>query len=57
MNYKYDFYFEHNNESYIIETHGSQHYVEGKFSVIKGGRSLEGEQENDELKRWPFLHF
>jgi hypothetical protein len=26
--YKYDFYFELNNDSYIIETHGKQHYEE-----------------------------
>lgn len=24
--YKYDFYFEYNNQTYIIETHGIQHY-------------------------------
>lgn len=24
--YKYDFYFKYNNEEYIIETHGGQHY-------------------------------
>ena len=24
--YRYDFYFELNNEKYIIETHGEQHY-------------------------------
>ena len=45
-NYKYDFYFEFNNESYIIETHGEQHYRD-----IGKGRSLEEEQLNDKIKK------
>jgi hypothetical protein len=44
--YKYDFYFELNNEQYIIETHGQQHYEEQKR-----GRSLQQEQLNDKLKK------
>ena len=43
--YRYDFYFEYNNEKYIIETNGKQHYKE-----CSRGRSLEEEQENDKLK-------
>ena len=43
--YKYDFYFELNGESYIIETHGGQHYKKG-FSNY-GGRTLKEEQQND----------
>lgn len=46
-NYKYDFYFEYNNESYIIETHGLQHYDES----MTFNRTLEEEQENDKLKK------
>ena len=44
-NYRYDFYFKYNNEDYIIETHGGQHYKDQKR-----GRTLEEEQENDRLK-------
>ena len=33
-NYRYDFYFELNNEKYIIETHGGQHYEEGFYSCL-----------------------
>ena len=46
--YKYDFYFELNGESYIIETHGSQHYKKGFSSY--GGRTLKEEQQNDKDK-------
>ena len=45
--YKYDFYFEHDNEQYIIETHGGQHYqYNSSFSL-----SLEETQENDRIKK------
>jgi hypothetical protein len=47
--FKYDFYFECNNEDYIIETHGKQHYkqktVNSKFI------SLEKQQEIDKIKK------
>ena len=46
--YKYDFYFEYNNESYIIETHGEQHY-EGNHGNWLG--SLKEIQENDKNKK------
>ena len=49
-NYKYDFYFELNEEKYIIETHGSQHYLNSGFWKM-GGRTLEEEQENDKKKK------
>jgi predicted transcriptional regulator len=49
-NYRYDFYFEYNNEQYIIETHGMQHY-ERDFSNIKGAKTVEEEQENDRIKK------
>ena len=29
--YRYDFYFKYNNEKYIIETNGEQHYKDNKF--------------------------
>lgn len=44
--YKYDFYFEYNNEKYIIETHGEQHYRN-----IGRGRTLKEEQINDKHKK------
>lgn len=47
--YKYDFYFELNNEKFICEVNGLQHYGRGFSSV--GGRTLEEEQENDKLKK------
>ena len=47
-NYKYDFYFEYNNEKYIIETHGIQHYEQ---TNRKGARTLKEEQKNDKLKK------
>lgn len=48
-NRRYDFYFMYNNESYIIETHGNQHY-NGGFSSY-GGRSSKEEQANDRIKK------
>ena len=44
--YRYDFYFKKDNEEYIIETHGMQHYKESGFN-----RSLEEEQINDKNKK------
>ena len=51
--YLYDFYFKINNERYIMETHGLQHYQEsfGKIKSNKYVRTLEEEQENDKLKK------
>lgn len=48
---KYDFYFKLNNEEYIIETHGMQHY-ESSFVRINSNRnrSLKEEQDNDKYK-------
>ena len=46
--YKYDFYFEYNNEKYIIETHGEQHYTKTFESM--GGKTLEEIQKNDKNK-------
>jgi hypothetical protein len=43
---RYDFYFKYNNEEYIVETHGEQHYKYTGFRV-----SLEEQIENDRLKR------
>lgn len=48
-NYKYDFYFEYNNEQYITETHGGQHYT--RDSSFKNGQTLLQIQENDRLKK------
>jgi hypothetical protein len=52
-NYRYDFYFELNNEQYIIETHGEQHYEEGfqKMKSKRKSKTLEEEQKNDRLKK------
>lgn len=50
---RYDFYFKYNNEDYIIETHGKQHY-KGGFERIKSNRNvktLEEEQTNDKYKK------
>ncbi|MBI6006005.1 hypothetical protein H8J86_08555 [Clostridium perfringens] len=44
---RYDFYLKYT--SCIIETHGMQHYEEGFYTC--GGRTLEQEQANDNLKR------
>lgn len=46
--YRYDFYFELNNEQYIIETHGKQHYEQ---TNRKNAKSLKEEQLNDKLKK------
>jgi hypothetical protein len=51
--YKYDFYFEYNDEQYIIETHGEQHYT-GGFERIKTNKyvkTLEETQEIDMVKK------
>ena len=50
---RYDFYFKHNNEDYIIETHGMQHYKEGfeKIKSNKKARTVAEEQENDGYKK------
>lgn len=45
-NYTYDFYFEKDDNEYIIETHGVQHY---KYSGFK--QTLEEVQNNDKLKK------
>lgn len=52
--YLYDFYFEYKGDSYIIETHGMQHYEEchGVFNK----RNLKEEQENDKLKYELAIH-
>ncbi len=44
-NYRYDFYFEHNNEKYILETHGLQHYKKCTW------KTLTQVKENDKLKK------
>ena len=52
-NKEYDFYFEYNEEGYIIEVHGSQHYENG-FQSIKSNkkiRTLKEEIENDNIKK------
>ncbi|WP_252251180.1 hypothetical protein [Clostridium sp. VAP52] len=46
-NYRYDFYFEHNNEKYIIETHGLQHYKENTNFRM----NLKEVQKNDKFKK------
>lgn len=47
--YKYDFYFEYDNKSYIIETNGIQHYE--KAFTNKKGKTLEDNIQNDKCKR------
>ena len=42
----YDFYFELNNEKYVLEVHGRHHYED-----IGLGRGLENERINDTLKK------
>ena len=42
---RYDFYFKYNNEEYIIEVNGEQHY---RYTGFK--RTLEEEQANDKYK-------
>lgn len=50
--YKYDFCFELNNEDYIIETHGRQHYEEAwNFKINKNTRTFEEEVINDTIKK------
>lgn len=49
-NYRYDFYFKINNEEYILEIHGIQHYQESFKHIIKS-KTVEEEQENDKLKK------
>ena len=44
--YRYDFYFEKNNEQYIVETHGEQHYRDNTGFKL----SLQETQENDKNK-------
>ena len=46
-NKRYDFYFKVNNEEYIIETHGSQHYKGDKKS---SWTCLKDIQKNDQYK-------
>lgn len=48
-NHRYDFYFKVNNERYILEVNGLQHYQDSFESC--GGKTLRQEQENDKLKR------
>ncbi|NFH00786.1 hypothetical protein FC831_10750 [Clostridium botulinum] len=47
-NHRYDFYFKFNNEEYILETHGLQHYENCK-GMYKD--KLQEQQENDKLKK------
>lgn len=47
--YKYDFYFKLNNEQYICEINGIQHYEKAFDSC--GGQTVEEVQNNDKLKR------
>lgn len=47
-NKRYDFYIPSLN--CIIETHGSQHYVNTFIRIGEKARSVEEEQENDEIK-------
>lgn len=42
--YRYDFYFKYNNEQYIVETHGEQHYAKTRGNW---NRCLEKEKQND----------
>lgn len=51
--YKYDFYFELNNEQYIIETNGRQHYEEcWNFKSNKKARNYKEEVKiNDRIKK------
>jgi hypothetical protein len=50
-NKEYDFSFKYNNEEFLLETHGSQHYDKSKFSTMKGSRSFGEEISNDKLKK------
>lgn len=51
-NKRYDFYFELNNEKYIIETHGMQHY-KGGFERIRSPKARNKKEEviNDNIKK------
>ena len=49
--YKYDFYFKYNNEEYIVETHGMQHYVQNGWNIIEDRNSLKEIQQNDKNKK------
>jgi hypothetical protein len=51
--YKYDFYFNYNNEDYICEVNGLQHYERGfeRIESTRKPRTLEEEQENDRIKK------
>lgn len=49
-NKRYDFYFEHESNSYILEVNGMQHYSDEGFKYC-GGRNLEEELDNDEYKK------
>lgn len=46
--YRYDFYFEKDEQKYIIETHGGQHYKDYK-GMYKD--KLQEQQENDKIKK------
>lgn len=46
-NRRYDFYFNYNNNKYIIEIHGLQHYE----NANRIWTALEDEQQNDKLKK------
>lgn len=48
---RYDFYFKYNDNEYIIETHGIQHYDCGAGFDTYGGRTFEEESKNDEYKK------
>ena len=49
---EYDFYFKLNNEYFVIETHGRQHYEENNgFNTIEGAKEYKEEVENDRLKK------
>ena len=52
-NKEYDFYFILNNEQFLIETHGNQHYEEGfgRIKSNKKARTLKEEVENDKNKK------
>ncbi|WP_252251327.1 hypothetical protein [Clostridium sp. VAP52] len=45
--YRYDFYFEKDEQEYIIETHGIQHYENN----TQFKETLGGQQQNDKLKK------
>lgn len=47
---RYDFYFVYNENSYILEANGMQHYSDEGFKYC-GGRNLEEELANDEYKK------